>query len=192
MLELGGIIFGSCREPCRRATFLFVLRCACLEKTSLGLRLLVQSRCPNLKVGVNLVQIDRHNVPANSPSGLEDSGISAQAAYRLLEGALSGGPCNGSAEEKLAKLLQDIATLLELARREGISDASQKAPLLTQRPQEVLQLIHFGMTPTEIGKELHISVKTVRRHIEILKCVLNEPHCHYRKLPTKAQELGIL
>lgn len=140
------------------------------------------------------MQSDRHNVPADSRSGLDSSNNSAQAAYRLLEGALNGGLCNGVAEEKLASLLQDIATLLELAHREGAlsSNLSQKAPLLTQRPREVLQLLHAGMTPMEIGKELHISVKTVRRHIEILKRVLDEPHCQYRKLPAKAKDMGIL
>lgn len=140
------------------------------------------------------MQIDRHSVPAQSSSRLRNSGASTQASYHLLEEALEGRLFNDATNEKLAILLQDIATLLELAHREGAAslNASQKAPVLTQRPREVLQLIHSGMTPMEIGKELHISVKTVRRHIEILKLALDEPHCQYRKLPAKARDMGIL
>lgn len=140
------------------------------------------------------MQIDRHNAPAESSSRLRRSGAPTQASYELLEVLLDGRLSNDATNEKLASLLEDIATLLELAHREGAasSNVSQKAPRLTQRPREVLQLIHAGMTPMEIGEELHISVKTVRRHIEILKRVLDEPHCQYRKLPAKARDMGIL
>jgi DNA-binding NarL/FixJ family response regulator len=148
---------------------------------------------PNL-VGTNLMRIDKRNAPADSSSRLRSSGVSAQASYYLSEGTLDGQLYNDATNEKLATLLQDIETLLELAHREGASssNSTQNAPMLTQRPREVLQLIHAGMTPMEIGKELHISVKTVRRHIEILKRVLDEPRCHYRRLPAKAREMGIL
>lgn len=140
------------------------------------------------------MEIDRRNAPADSSSRLRSSGASTHASYRLLEGTLEGQLCSDATNEKLASVLQDIANLLELAHREGAASTnpSQTCPILTQRPREVLQLIYSGMTPMEIGKELHISVKTVRRHIETLKVVLDEPHCQYRKLPAKARDIGIL
>lgn len=140
------------------------------------------------------MKIDRNSTPSDSSTRLLSAGVSAQASYHLLEGMLGGRLCNDATNEQLSSLLQDIATLLELAHREGASssNSTQNAPLLTQRPREVLQLIDAGMTPMEIGKELHISVKTVRRHIEILKRVLNVPHCQYRKLPAKARDMGSL
>lgn len=140
------------------------------------------------------MQIDNHNTLSATPPSSEDAAASTNAAVRMLRDTIDGEACSGATDEKLARLLQDIALLIELVHRDSTSTtaATEEPPLLTPRPREVLELIDAGKTPTQIGEELSISVRTVRRHIEILKKVLNEPRCHYRKLPRRARELRIL
>ena len=91
-----------------------------------------------------------------------------QYAARALRAGASGYLNKDSAAEMLVGALRKIA-----AGGVHIGDAaaaslmaSEKAPheALSDREFEVLRLLVEGLGPTEIGKKLHLSVKTVSTH----------------------------
>jgi DNA-binding NarL/FixJ family response regulator len=58
---------------------------------------------------------------------------------------------------------------------------------LTKRQGEVLGLLARGLTTPEIGVELHISTRTVRVHVDLLKSKLGT--ARIRRLPDTFREL---
>lgn len=127
-------------------------------------------------------------------SSAEAEDLSTHNAVCVLESSIDSARCRGVPEKKLAELLNGVASVIELVNEDGTHADIQKGigPSLSPRLREVLKLIEDGQTPAEIAVTLTISVKTVRRHIDILKVALEEPSCSYGRLPTKAREMGAL
>lgn len=137
--------------------------------------------------------IDSSNAPVISSSA-ETNNWSTENAVYVLENSIDSARCRGVPEQKLAELLNGVASVIELVNKDEahVRMRNGKAPSLTPRLREVLELIEAGQTPQEIADTLTISVKTVRRHIDILKIELEEASCIYRRLPRKAREIGAL
>lgn len=127
-------------------------------------------------------------------SSTETNNLSTDSAVYVLENSIDSARCRGVPEQKLAELLNGVASVIELVNKDGadVGMLDRKAPSITPRLREVLELIEAGQTPQEIADTLTISVKTVRRHIDILKIELEEPSCSYTRLPIKAREIGAL
>lgn len=127
-------------------------------------------------------------------SSSEANQLSTDSAVYCLENSIDSARCRGVPEEKLVELLNSIASVIELVRFDGAHAYMEegKGSSLSPRLREVLELIESGQTPQEIAETLTISVRTVRRHIEILKFELEEASCSYRRLPIKAREIGAL
>lgn len=88
-----------------------------------------------------------------------------QYAARALKAGASGYLNKDSAAEQLVGAIRKIAAggvhITEAAAASLVS-FSQKG--LSDRELEVLRLLASGLSPTEIGERLHLSVKTVSTH----------------------------
>ncbi len=63
-------------------------------------------------------------------------------------------------------LTPDLATsMLTEFRRLAGGESKPAGPSLTQREEEVLQLVADGLSTTEVGERLYISTKTVKNHL---------------------------
>ena len=87
---------------------------------------------------------------------------------------------------------QVVRELVKRAREEQrvISLPREKAPQITPRQMEVLQLLSSGHSTREIGRELYLSEATVRNHIRGLLKAFGA-HSQLEVL-ARARELGIL
>ena len=91
-----------------------------------------------------------------------------QYAARALKAGASGYLTKDSAAEQLVGALRKIAAggvHISEAAAAGLV-AAQQAPhqALSDREFEVLRLLATGLSPTQIGERLHVSVKTVSTH----------------------------
>jgi DNA-binding NarL/FixJ family response regulator len=90
-----------------------------------------------------------------------------QYAARALKAGASGYLNKDSAAEQLVNAIRKIAAggvhITEAAAASLISE-TKKHEELSNREFEVLRLLIDGLGPTEIGKRLHLSVKTVSTH----------------------------
>ena len=91
-----------------------------------------------------------------------------QYAARALKAGASGYLTKDSAAEQLVGAIRKIAAggvHISEAAAAGLV-AAQQAPhqALSDREFEVLRLLATGLSPTEIGERLHLSVKTVSTH----------------------------
>ncbi|RKR73581.1 helix-turn-helix transcriptional regulator [Frondihabitans australicus] len=90
--------------------------------------------------------------------------------------------------EMAARILPALAVTAALAR----SVAAKKAApaILTWRESEILLCLSLGASAEETGAELHISPRTVRKHLEN---IYRKLECHDRiHALRKARDLGIL
>ncbi|HLS86028.1 MAG TPA: response regulator transcription factor [Burkholderiales bacterium] len=92
-----------------------------------------------------------------------------QYAARALKAGASGYLTKDSASEQLLLALRKIAAggvHISDAAAASLIGASAKLPheTLSDREFEVLRLLASGLGPTEIGEQLHLSVKTVSTH----------------------------
>ena len=117
--------------------------------------------------GIDLIKRLKSEKPALRLLVLSMHGEQQYAARALKAGA-SGYLTKDSAAEQLVVALRKIA-----AGGVHISDAAaaglvaaQQTPhqALSDREFEVLRLLATGLSPTEIGERLHLSVKTVSTH----------------------------
>jgi len=91
-----------------------------------------------------------------------------QFAVRMLKAGASGYLTKDSAAEQLVGAIRKIAAggvHISEAAAAGLV-AAQQAPhqALSDREFEVMRLLVGGLGPTEIGEQLHLSVKTVSTH----------------------------
>lgn len=117
--------------------------------------------------GIDLIKRLKSEKPALRVLVLSMHGEQQYAARALKAGA-SGYLTKDSAAEQLVGAIRKIA-----AGGVHISDAAaaglvaaQQMPhqALSDREFEVLRLLATGLSPTEIGERLHLSVKTVSTH----------------------------
>ena len=117
--------------------------------------------------GIDLIQRLKAEKPALKLLVLSMHGEHQYAARALKAGA-SGYLTKDSAAEQLVVALRKIA-----AGGVHVSDAAAAGLLgagnrlhgaLSDREFEVLRLLASGLSPTEIGERLHLSVKTVSTH----------------------------
>jgi DNA-binding NarL/FixJ family response regulator len=91
-----------------------------------------------------------------------------QYAARALKAGASGYLTKDSAAEQLVGAIRKIAAggvHISEAAAAGLVAAQQSAHQgLSDREFEVLRLLATGLSPTEIGERLHLSVKTVSTH----------------------------
>lgn len=88
-------------------------------------------------------------------------------------------------------LQPELATrLLRRLANEGPTDAAAPAEQLTPREREVLRLVAQGQTNQEIGRELTLSVSTVKTHVEhiIAKLEVSDR----TQAAVRAAQLGLL
>jgi DNA-binding NarL/FixJ family response regulator len=130
--------------------------------------------------GIDLVKRVKHEKPALRVLVLSMHGEKQYAARALKSGA-SGYLTKDTASEQLVAAIRKIA-----AGGVHISDAAAEQLLasthsgtaaphasLSDREFEVLRLIVSGMSLTEIGDKLHLSVKTVSTHKTHIQQKLN-------------------
>ncbi len=121
--------------------------------------------------GIDLVKRVKHEKPALRVLVLSMHGEKQYAARALKSGA-SGYMTKDTASEQLVAAIRKIAAggvhISDAAAEQLLASTQQgtAAPhsALSDREFEVLRLIVSGMTLTEIGDKLHLSVKTVSTH----------------------------
>ena len=91
-----------------------------------------------------------------------------QYAARVLKAGASGYLNKDSASEQLLGAIRKIATggvhIPEGAAATLLGSTKAPHEVLSDREFEVLRLLVEGLSPTEIGERLHLSVKTVSTH----------------------------
>ena len=117
--------------------------------------------------GIDLIKRLKSEKPALRVLVLSMHGEQQYAARALKAGA-SGYLTKDSAAEQLVGAIRKIAAggvHISEAAAAGLV-AAQQAPHqgLSDREFEVLRLLAAGLSPTEIGERLHLSVKTVSTH----------------------------
>ncbi len=117
--------------------------------------------------GIDLIKRLKSEKPALRVLVLSMHG-ELQYAARALKAGASGYLTKDSAAEQLVGAIRKIAAggvHISEAAAAGLV-AAQQAPHqgLSDREFEVLRLLAAGLSPTEIGERLHLSVKTVSTH----------------------------
>lgn len=91
-----------------------------------------------------------------------------QYAARALKAGASGYLTKDSAAAQLVGAIRKIAAggvhISEAAAASLVSSAQAPHQALSDREFEVLRLLASGLSPTEIGEHLHLSVKTISTH----------------------------
>lgn len=88
-----------------------------------------------------------------------------QYAARALKAGASGYLNKDSAAEQLVGAIRKIAAGgVHITEAAAASLVSAPESSLSDRELEVLRLLASGLTPTEVGEKLHLSVKTVSTH----------------------------
>jgi len=130
--------------------------------------------------GIDLVKRVKHEKPSLRVLVLSMHGEKQYAARALKSGA-SGYMTKDTASEQLVAAIRKIAAggvhISDAAAEQLLASTQQgtAAPhsALSDREFEVLRLIVSGMTLTEIGDKLHLSVKTVSTHKTHIQQKLN-------------------
>ncbi|MEW6689818.1 MAG: response regulator transcription factor, partial [Pseudomonadota bacterium] len=127
---------------------------------------LVDMSMPGLS-GIDLVKRLKAEKPALRLLVLSMHGEQQYAARALKAGA-SGYLTKDSASSQLVSAIRKIAAggvhISEAAAASLVSAAKEPHQALSDREFEVLRLLATGLSPTEIGERLHLSVKTVSTH----------------------------
>lgn len=126
----------------------------------------------------------------------------ARLARQALAAGAAGYLCRGASRAELRECLQLAVSgvrpvldqrLVEV-RSETVPDtvvAASSTPQLTARQRQVLHLVVAGTTSNkDLAKELFISEKTVKSHIERITACLDVSR--RTQLPLRAVELGLL
>jgi DNA-binding NarL/FixJ family response regulator len=117
--------------------------------------------------GIDLIRRLKAEKPAQRVLVLSMHGEQQYAARALKAGA-SGYLTKDSAAEQLVVAIRKIAAggvHISDAAAAGLVAAQQRShQALSDREFEVLRLLATGLSPTEIGERLHLSVKTVSTH----------------------------
>ena len=91
-----------------------------------------------------------------------------QYAARALKAGASGYLTKDSASEQLLGAIRKVAAggvhISEAAAASIVSQQKASHEALSDREFEVMRLLVEGLSPTEIGERLHLSVKTVSTH----------------------------
>ncbi len=126
----------------------------------------------------------------------------ARLAQQALEAGAAGYLCRGASRAELREALHRAVSgarpvldrRLVDVRSESVPDAPVTAgatPQLTARQRQVLHLVAAGTTSNkDLAKELFISEKTVKSHIERITACLDVSR--RTQLPLRAFELGLL
>jgi DNA-binding NarL/FixJ family response regulator len=117
--------------------------------------------------GIDLIRRLRLEKPALPLLVLSMHG-ERQYAARAMKAGASGYLNKDSAAEQLVDALRKVAgggLYLSDAAAAGLLAAGRgSAGALTDRELEVVRLLAEGLSPTEVGARLHLSVKTVSTH----------------------------
>lgn len=130
--------------------------------------------------GIDLVKRVKHEKPKLRVLVLSMHGEKQYAARALKAGA-SGYLTKDAASEQLVAAIRKIAAggvhISDAAAEQLLASTAQgsAAPhtTLSDREFEIFRLIVSGMSPTEIGDKLHLSVKTVSTHKTHIQQKLN-------------------
>ena len=91
-----------------------------------------------------------------------------QYAVRALKAGASGYLTKDSASERLLVAIRKVAAggvhISEAAAASIVSQDKAAHEALSDREFEVMRLLVEGLSPTDIGERLHLSVKTVSTH----------------------------
>jgi DNA-binding NarL/FixJ family response regulator len=141
--------------------------------------------------GLDILKDIRHLKPG-LPVLILSMHAEEQFATRMLKAGASGYLNKESAPEELVKAIRKVCSggkYVSAAQAERmvseLTSESDKPPheLLSDREYEILCLIASGKTPTQIAKQLNLSVKTVStyrsRILEKMKLETNAQLTHY-------------
>jgi DNA-binding NarL/FixJ family response regulator len=127
---------------------------------------LIDMSMPGLS-GIDLVKRLKVEKPALKLLVLSMHGEQQYAARALKAGA-SGYLTKDSASSQLVSAIRKVAAggvhISEAAAASLVNAAKEPHQALSDREFEVLRLLASGLSPTEIGERLHLSVKTVSTH----------------------------
>ena len=131
-------------------------------------------------------------------SGHGDARLAQQAVAAGAAGYVSRGASRAELLEHLQAALAGVRPVLDRrlveVRSQSVPEpdgAPTPAPQLTARQRQVLHLVAAGTTSNkDLAKELFISEKTVKSHIERIAASLDVSR--RTQLPLRAMELGLL
>ena len=117
--------------------------------------------------GIDLIRRVRLEKPALPLLVLSMHG-ERQYAARAMKAGASGYLNKDSAAEQLVDALRKVAGggvyLSDAAAASLVASQRGSGSALSNRELEVVRLLSEGLSPTEIGERLHLSVKTVSTH----------------------------
>ena len=131
-------------------------------------------------------------------SGHSDARLARQALAAGAAGYICRGASRAELREALCQVVSGVRPVLDHrlveVRSEAVPDlraAAAPVPQLTTRQRQVLDLVAAGTTSNkDLAKELFISEKTVKSHIERITASLDVSR--RTQLPLRAVELGLL
>lgn len=128
-------------------------------------------------------------------SGHGDARLARQALAAGAAGYLCRGASRAEVRDCLSLAVSGVRPVLDPrlieVRSETVPDATASAPQLTARQRQVLHLVAAGTTSNkDLARELFISEKTVKSHIERITASLDVSR--RTQLPLRAFELGLL
>lgn len=100
-----------------------------------------------------------------------------ELAYKTVASGAKGYLSKESSRQEVCEAVAEIArggTALAAAAQAGLAQQIQERertggpPRLTEREQEVLQLVSEGLSAPDIGKRIHLSTTTVKSHLHSL------------------------
>ena len=126
---------------------------------------------------------DHANMPVVILSTYDNPSYLARAAALGAVGYLRKGCSRNDLLEAIRGAAQgkNVWNPVDLQRVSGVSDSATSQPVkldapLTQREVQVLRQLAFGLSNKEIAKALHISVETVKEHVQHVLKKLNVSH----------------
>jgi DNA-binding NarL/FixJ family response regulator len=131
-------------------------------------------------------------------SGHGDVRLATQAVAAGAAGYVCRGASRAELRDSLESVVAGVRPVLDRrlveVRSHSVADpdvSAGSAPQLTARQRQVLHLVAAGTTSNkELAKELFISEKTVKSHIERITASLDVSR--RTQLPLRAMELGLL
>lgn len=111
--------------------------------------------CPGMRIMIVSATAEARSLVSALEAGASGYMLKEQSLDELIAGIRVVG--NGG-----QALAPSLLTLLVAQ----ISQPAASAPRLSRREVEVLQLLARGMSTTELSKTLHLSINTVRNHVQ--------------------------
>jgi DNA-binding NarL/FixJ family response regulator len=138
-------------------------------------------RCPECQILALTVHEDKQYFIEMLAAGATGYLTKIAAAQELVSAIRAVADGNVYLQPVLARwLLEDyrrMAVQLPSSRGDGLARQQKDLGVLSQREQQVLQLVADGYTNVEIGEKLGISFKTVARHRERIMHKLDIHSC---------------